>query len=308
MEEQSKRAKRFLRKSKLKEQYNMRLVSQKRMDVIFIGGLVGLVSLSVLTMGVAFTRTVKPVEAPKVKSVVAKKTDDVDNRLDQFLEGYVSAYFNRSNDSTKQEERLRQLESYYNFLPEEKGTNANTVETNLVSAKLQRVVNKTAIYRVSYEVGVEKTKVTVLFGIPFGGNKGQYYVSGLPYFQAVQSLKASTVDEKEKLNLSVMDDVPEAEREKLKKFLDLFFTNYTTSQENLDVVAKDMTSINGVVFRNVDYTYFKTDKDKITAYVQTSFSIAGMEYSENFTLSMIKKDESYYVEKMEHTIPSDYWR
>lgn len=309
MEKNTRKKRQFLKKIKKKEVYNMRLVSQKRLDAIFIGGLVGMVGLSALTMFTAFSQTMTPSQEPAKTKVVAKQSLEIDNRLEQFLDSYISTYFNRSTDSQKQEERNKQLETFYNFTPEVKASNEETVDSTLISAKLQRVINKVAIYKVSYEVGAEKTKVTVLFGIPFGGDNGKYYVAGLPYFQAVTSLKADDfANEKDRLSLNATDDLSEPEREKLKKFLDLFFTNYTTSQENLNVMAKDLTSINGVSFRAVDYTYFKIDNKRVTAYVQVSFDIAGAQYSENFTLSMVEKDETYYVEKMEHVIPSDYWR
>lgn len=115
MEKNTRKKRQFLKKIKKKEVYNMRLVSQKRLDAIFIGGLVGMVGLSALTMFTAFSQTMTPSQEPAKTKVVAKQSLEIDNRLEQFLDGYISTYFNRSTDSQKQEERNKQLETFYNF-------------------------------------------------------------------------------------------------------------------------------------------------------------------------------------------------
>ena len=57
---------------------------------------------------------------------------------------------------------------------------------------MERLKDGVAIYRVTYET--EDQRVTVLFGIPFGGDDGQYYISGLPYYEAVKEYKSEEVD------------------------------------------------------------------------------------------------------------------
>lgn len=287
----------------------MKLISQKKMNLYFVGGFLGIVLLCVLTVFVALTKSVRLSEkAPKTEQVVLK-TDDVDNRLRLFLESYISSYFNFSGERSTEE--IEALNSYYNFLPEVKLQATNKIPTTLLSSKLVQIKDNIAVYRVYYEVASgdkDKQKITVLFGIPYGGSDGQYYVSGLPFFKAVESLKAQEVDKKQQLQLNAIDDVSQSDRDVLQTFLLLFFKNYTTSQDNLNVIAKDVKSLNGAQFKSIDYTFFKIEEgSKVTAYVQATLEIAGTVHAENYTFSIVKKDDgSFYVEKLEYVIPADY--
>lgn len=296
----------FLPKIKKKKHKNeMKLISQKKMNFYFMGGFVFIVLLCFLTVIIAFTKSVRTAtNAPKVEQMV-KQTDEVDNRLRLFLENYIASYFNFSGST----EEIENLSSYYNFVPETKHSSTNKLPTALLSSKLVQIKDNIAIYRISYEVGLsEKQKITVLFGVPYGGSDGQYYVSGLPFFKAVENLKAQEVDKKEQLQLKAIDDVSQSDREALQSFLLLFFKNYTTSQDNLNVIAKNVKSLNGAQFQSIDYSFFKIEKEnKIRAYIQATLEIAGIVHAENYTFSIEKKDDgSFYVEKLEYVIPVDY--
>ncbi|MBF0777879.1 conjugal transfer protein [Streptococcus cuniculi] len=300
----------FLPKLKKKKQKNeMKLISQKKMNLYFVGGFFGIVLLCVLTVFVAFSKVARLSDpAPKTEQV-ALKTDDVDNRLRLFLESYISSYFNFSGERTAEETET--LNSYYNFAPETKLQATNKIPTTLLSSKLVQIKDNIAVYRVYYEVGLtekDTQKITVLFGIPYGGSDGQYYVAGLPFFRAVENLKAQEVDKKQQLQLNAIDDVSQSDRDALRTFLLLFFKNYTTSQDNLNVIAKDVKSLNGAQFKSIDYTFFKIEEgNKVTAYVQATLEIAGTVHAENYTFSIVKKDDgSFYVEKLEYVIPSGY--
>jgi len=102
------------------------------------------------------------------------------------------------------------------------------------------------------------------------------------------------------------DEIGEGKRKKLVSFLELFFKNYTTSQANLDLISKDIKSIGGATFKSLDYTYFKEKDGKILAYAQITLDVAGTTHSENFSFELRKDKDSYFVEKMDHTIPADF--
>lgn len=93
---------------------------------------------------------------------------------------------------------------------------------------------------------------------------------------------------------------------KLVSFMELFFKNYTTSQANLDLISSGIKSIGGATFKSLDYTYFKEKDGKILAYAQITLDVAGTTHSENFSFELRQDKDSYFVEKMEHTIPSDF--
>ena len=122
----------------------------------------------------------------------------------------------------------------------------------------------------------------------------------------MESFKATEVDKKNVLNLTATDEVVEEEQEKLDNFIKLFFNNYTTSQDNLNAVAKDVRAISGAVFKTLDYAYYKKDGKKVTAYIQATIEIAGTTHSENFTFELEEKADSFFITKMEHGIPKDY--
>lgn len=93
---------------------------------------------------------------------------------------------------------------------------------------------------------------------------------------------------------------------KVEKFLKVFFTNYTTNQDNLNLIAKDVDIIANTTFKTIDYTYLKKDGKNIIAYVQATFEVGGTTHSENFTFTLSEKEKTYYVTKLEHTIPLNY--
>ena len=92
----------------------------------------------------------------------------------------------------------------------------------------------------------------------------------------------------------------------MEKFLKVFFINYTTNQDNLNLIAKDVDIIANSTFKTIDYTYLKQDGDDLIAYVQATFEVGGTTHSENFTFTLSEKEKTYYVSKLEHTIPLNY--
>lgn len=298
----------FLKKRPAKNKMVMKEISQLKMNAIFLGGFIGLIALSVATIFIAFTKTVQPVTVDKAETIVLPPKEEVDNRLQLFLDSYVQTYFTVSLDTEQQVKQKELLNGFYAYIPEVKHEPTIEKVRTLVSSRLQRVEDNLAVYRVTYEVGEEKQRVTVLFTIPYGGQDGKYYVSGLPYFQAVESFKTDDVSTINKLQLNATDDMSLEKREALTKFVDLFFTNYTTSQDNLDIVANNVRSINGAIYKGIDYVYFKEADKSIKAYVQASFEISGIVHVENFSLTLVDKEDSYFVEVLEHDIPFDYMK
>ena len=52
--------------------------------------------------------------------------------------------------------------------------------------------------------------------------------------------------------------------------------------------------------------YFKEKDGKIYAYAQITLDVAGTTHSENFSFELREDKDSYFVEKMDHTIPADF--
>lgn len=297
----------FLKKRKKKVINEVKRIDQKKMDMIFWSGFLGIIGLCTVTVLLSFTREMRPVKVEQPKVAVEADPNKIDNRLQEFLGAYIDAYFTVSSTVEDYKKQVEHLNSFYNFPPIVKGQIKEPVPSALISYRLLEVKDNMASYRVTYETGQEdKQRVTVLFGVPFGGEEGAYYVSGLPHFKAVPDYRAKKVKRSENLLLDARDDLLEGQRQELNDFLKLFFTNYTTSQENLDVISKGLIAVNGVGFESVDYSYFKLDGEKATAYAQVSFTVLGVRHAENFTLELEKRDNGYFVTELKHVIPADY--
>lgn len=298
---------RFLNKPKKKVKNEMRLYNQRRLDSIFLGGMLLVVGSAVAVVLLGLNRQLRPAQA--VTKVIERQGSyrDTDKRLEQFLEAYIASYFTYSGDSEAAMSEIERLNSFYNAVPEMKSQGQTRLPSQLIASRLVSIKDNVAVYKVTYETGLdEKSRVTVHFGIPYGEKDNRFYVSGLPYFEAATDLKAENVSKKTVLMLSAKDNLEESDRDKLDSFVKLFFTNYTTDQENLDLIAKDVRAIKGVTFKTLDYSYYKKKNNQLIAYVQVTFDILGTSHSENFTLTLDGKNSSYYVSTMEHQIPINY--
>ena len=293
--------KKFLKKKKDKQKQEVKLVSQKKMNIMFIGGFLVIVFLGVGTIVANATNTFIPKTSEKVVKQVNVQPQD--NRLDMFMSEYINAYFNFDGQNTM--DYQSKLNDFYATPPVSKSQGQHITFMELLSYRLDHVEGETAYYRVKYNSGEQqKQEKTVLFCVPFVQKDGKYYVKSLPHFEAIENLKAKG---KEKVaQLDAMDGYSESEKKPLMSFLKLFFDNYTSNQDNLDIIAKDVRAMSDMEFKSIDYTYFVKDGDKIKAYVQATFVIADNTHSEDFTFTLVEKDDSFYVEKLDHVIPSDY--
>lgn len=233
---------------------------------------------------------------------------DTDYRLTYYLNDFVAAYFSFSDKAEEQEAQNEKLNSFYDVEPEIKSQGQKRTPMSLVSARLLLLTDNTATYQVTYKqkVGDREEEITTGFNIPYASKNSSYYVSGLPWYSSLSDSQAKGFDKESALNLTASDNLPEKTHKKVKKFLNVFFTNYTTDQDNLDLVGKDLAVLENTTFKSLDYVYLVEDGNAITAYVQVTFEVTANTRSENFTLTLTPKGNSYYVTKVAHTIPKDY--
>lgn len=294
------------RKEKQK-QVKMKKISQKNSNRIFIVGLSFFVFLCGLTMFISIKSAVKVNERLSNTAVVETKKE-TDRKLEQFLDGYVARYFTYNSQAGSSDDDVSKLNNYYGSVPDVKNQGQLKQEMSVVSARMLTAKDGVAVYRVIYDTKKDdkSQRVGIEFSIPYGEKDGKYYVAGLPWFSPVSDFKADGVDKDSMVSLIAKDDLEEGKRNKLISFLELFFKNYTTSQANLDLISKDIKSIGGATFKSLDYTYFKEKDGKILAYAQVTFEVAGTTHSENFSFELREDKDSFFVEKMDHTIPLDY--
>ena len=297
----------FLKKPRKDKQLTVKKISQKKSNLIFMIGLVGFVLLCVLTMFVSIATTAK-MNARLSEAPVVEAKKETDRTLEQFLDGYVSRYFTYNSQSGSADEDVAKLNDYYGGVPDVKNQGQTKQEMNIVSARMLSAKDGVAVYRVIYDTKKDdkNQRVGIEFTIPYGVKDGKYYVSGLPWFSPVSDFKAEGVDKENHVSLVANDEMEEGKRKKLVSFLELFFKNYTTSQANLDLISNGIKSIGGATFKSLDYTYFKEKDGKIYAYAQITLDVAGTTHSENFSFELRQDKDSYFVEKMDHTIPADF--
>lgn len=288
-------------------QVKMKKISQKRSNQIFLFGLAFFVFLCGLTIFISIKSAVKVSERLSNAAVVETKKE-TDRKLEQFLDGFVSRYFTYNSHNGSSEDDVAKLNEYYGSIPEVKNQGQTKQEMSVVSARMLLAKDGVAVYRIVYDTKKDdkNQRVGIEFSIPYGEKDGKYYVAGLPWFSPVSDFKADGLGKETHLALLDNDEIGEGKRKKLVSFLELFFKNYTTSQANLDLISKDIKSIGGATFKSLDYTYFKEKDGKILAYAQITLDVAGTTHSENFSFELREDKDSYFVEKMEHTIPLDY--
>lgn len=258
-------------------------------------------------MFVSLSTTAK-MKARLSESPVVEARKETDRTLEQFLDGYVNRYFTYDSQAGSSDENISKLNDYYGSVPDVKNQGQTKQEMNLVSARMLSAKDGIAVYRVIYDTknGDKSQRVGIEFSIPYGEKNGKYYVSGLSWFSPVSDFKADGVEKENHVSLVANDEMEEGKRKKLVSFMELFFKNYTTSQANLDLISSGIKSIGGATFKSLDYTYFKEKDGKILAYAQITLDVAGTTHSENFSFELRQDKDSYFVEKMEHTIPSDF--
>lgn len=296
--------KKFLKPINRKKKIEVKPINQKKMNIYFLGGFAFFVILACLSILLSFT---KQTIQPKATVQVVESSSDTTNtnyRLESFLNEYVKAYFNFSTNTDEQEKQIETLNQFYNFVPEIKAQGLKRQAMQLKSSRIESIGKDTAVYRVTYQS--DNQEITTNFNIPYGEKNHQYFVNGLPYYSDMQGLIASENVSKDQLKLSGMDSFSEKERKTMTTFLELFFKNYTTNQENLKLIAKNVAVVSNQEFKTIDYMYFKQDGKNIIAYVQATFEIAGTTHSENFTFTIEPKGDSYFITDLKHLIPIDY--
>ncbi|MBF0817871.1 conjugal transfer protein [Streptococcus acidominimus] len=299
-----------IKKSKKKKEVRVRRLNQTLYNRLFLGGLLFFFSLSCLVITTNILRVNKKEEP--VKQVLTDNTKEY--RLENYLNNFVYYYFNFSDDGQTQSSQIEKLNSFYAGGLALSNQGYMRQPSVLNTYRLLYLDKEKATYLVSYTVtnkeGIDKeTKQDFVteFSVFYKEVDGKYYISDLPYFETVQSNQLETVPEDRKKILE-SDNVLNAEDQtKLKEFLRLFFVNYVSSQENLNLIANNITVLAGTRFKTLDWAYLDdSNEDKLKVYTQVTFDTLGNTRSENFSFVIIKKDDGFFVEKMTHGIPEKY--
>ena len=186
----------------------------------------------------------------------------------------MKSYFTLSDDSSTKSEQIEKLNGFYKVVPETKNQGQVRSTTELISAKILMIEKDIATYQVTYTTGKDKEKqeITTGFAVPFGEKDGAYFISGLPWYVRLTDTKAIEFDSSDSVTLVDDTETDQKTKEKRDEFLTLFFTNYTSNQENLDLIADDLLALENTTFKSLDYSYYTKDGKTITAYAQVTFA------------------------------------
>ena len=265
-----------------------------------------------MTLSSKVTNLEKTISSNKSASTSKVATSEIDNRLQYYLNDFVACYFTIPSDSDGQAEQAKKLNSFYGTEPDIQAQGQVKNPSQLRWSRLLTVTDNVATYEVHYRQTVkngdktEEKELVTGFNIPYAKTKTGYYVTGLPWFSSLSTNQADKKSTDTEVKLNQSDRISEKAKKKLDKFLNVFFTNYTTDQDNLDLVAHNVTVVKNATFKTLDFSYYKATDKAVMAYVQVTFEVAGSTHAENFTLTLSEKGKSYYVEKVSHTIPANY--
>ncbi len=297
----------------------LKVTNKKTVNIAVIGGIAFLLFVGILgsVRAITLSNKVGTLQA-QVEATQKQQTKPIefsrkyDYKLQYYLNDFVYAYFTLPQEGDKQQAQVEYLNSFYNFIPDVKAQGQVRNPSELLYSQLVTVEGKVATYKIKYKETIrrdnntEEKEIVTGFNIPFDEKDGKYYISGLPWFTSLESSQAGSFKEEDKLTLTTTDRLSDSVHKKVDKFLTVFFTNYTTNQDNLNLISKDIDVVANTTFKSIDYTYLKKNKKGLTAYVQATFEVGGTTHSENFTFTLIEKEKTYYVSKLEHTIPLNY--
>ena len=308
---------RFSKRPKKKRKPKLIIANKKTVNLAVLSGLafillVGLLGgIRAMTLSSQVTNLKKAVSSNKSASATSSATT-IDNRLQYYLNDFVNCYFTVPSDSDGQTKHAKQLNSFYGSEPDIQAQGQVKNPSQLSWSRLLMITDNVATYEVHYKQTVkngdktEEKEIITGFNIPYAKTKTGYYVTGLPWFSSLSTSQADKKSTDTEVKLNQSDRVSEKAKKKLDKFLNVFFTNYTTDQDNLDLVAHNVTVVKNATFKTLDFSYYKASDKVVIAYVQVTFELAGSTHAENFTLTLSEKGKSYYVEKVSHTIPANY--
>ncbi|GHU35663.1 transposase [Bacilli bacterium] len=279
--------------------------NQRKVNFIVYGGVFFLVALSALSI---FSNVTRNLRQPKKQDVIIKQENKAgfDNQANVFLNAYIQAFFNQELDKSNQD---KLLPFYGGTLPDMKQSLSFKGQIELKQATLLNVSAFLGCFNVDYKIKGSKNDTwhdeTVQFNIPYAQKDGKYYVSDLPYMTNVQTLKADKAKQAKLDKVTTIYD--EAWRKKADSFLQAFFKAYTTDDNSLSTISRDVRAVKGYQFKSLDYSYYNSDKAKeqLNAQVQVTFQDKyGNTHSENFTLDLIKKEDIFFVNHLSHGINS----
>ena len=220
-------------------------------------------------------------------------------RTDNFAKNFATLYINY--DREKQQERKKALELLSLENLKDNIADTSDVERSLNSIRLYTVEDKekdVQVYKyiVSYTLknkDNKKNKQEIL-NVPVKIIDNNYLVCDFPYFSDIPKDTATGSYQEKEVKLETEKD----KRQELESF-----TKYTTyKKEEMQYIMKNPESLSGKEFNTLENFEVYKDNDKYLVITTVVIQEKDFKLStrEKFKLTIIVKDDKYFVEKLEH--------
>lgn len=225
-------------------------------------------------------------------------------RTDNFAKNFATLYINY--DREKQQERKKALELLSLENLKDNMADTSDVERTLNSIRLYSVEDKekdVQVYKyiVSYTLknkDNKKNKQEIL-NVPVKIIDNNYLVCDFPYFSDIPKDTATGSYQEKEVKLETEKD----KRQELESFTKDFFKKYTTyKKEEMQYIMKNPESLSGKEFNTLENFEVYKDNDKYLVITTVVIQEKDFKLStrEKFRLTIIVKDDKYFVEKLEH--------
>ena len=225
-------------------------------------------------------------------------------RTDNFAKNFATLYINY--DREKQQERKKALELLSLENLKDNIADTSDVERSLNSIRLYTVEDKekdVQVYKyiVSYTLknkDNKKNKQEIL-NVPVKIIDNNYLVCDFPYFSDIPKDTATGSYQEKEVKLETEKD----KRQELESFTKDFFKKYTTyKKEEMQYIMKNPESLSGKEFNTLENFEVYKDNDKYLVITTVVIQEKDFKLStrEKFRLTVIVKDDKYFVEKLEH--------
>lgn len=225
-------------------------------------------------------------------------------RTDNFAKNFATLYINY--DREKQQERKKALELLSLENLKDNMADTSDVERTLNSIRLYSVEDKekdVQVYKyiVSYTLknkDNKKNKQEIL-NVPVKIIDNNYLVCDFPYFSDIPKDTATGSYQEKEVKLETEKD----KRQELESFTKDFFKKYTTyKKEEMQYIMKNPESLSGKEFNTLENFEVYKDNDKYLVITTVVIQEKDFKLStrEKFKLTIIVRDDKYFVEKLEH--------
>lgn len=293
------------------EEFSRKLEVNKRKNK-FIVFTVWFIVFSILSLSIFLIAT-KGIDKIKLSNNI-KAIEKIENqiqgipiynaRTDNFAKNFATLYINY--DREKQQERKKALELLSLENLKDNMADTSDVERSLNSIRLYSVEDKekdVQVYKyiVSYILknkDNKKNKQEIL-NVSVKIIDNNYLVCDFPYFSDIPKDTATGSYQEKEVKLETEKD----KRQELESFTKDFFKKYTTyKKEEMQYIMKNPESLSGKEFNTLENFEVYKDNDKYLVITTVVIQEKDFKLSirEKFKLTIIVKDDKYFVEKLEH--------